>query len=389
MGSMSAHPELAVLLNEPGWWTYAYVDGSTDAEPAYDSAWRDSVRASLREAGAPVGDLDAVDRALDAMIGATQPTARYVLVREGRIELDESFAGARRGPERLGHRPVPELLPYLRHTGEDVLYAVVETGREGAELRVESLSAQDPEWQDEVVGRDDSLPKVRGGGMSHARMQRYSENVWTANQAEVADVVDRLVVERSPAFVAVAGDVRARQLLVDRLSERSRELVVDVDVHTRAAGADDTALREAIDEAATAHVDADANDVLDRAAHDSHRRGASGTDAVLEALQRAQVDTLLLDAGLADADATLYAFDDPPWAGLDEGESFGARQRAVVPVGDALARAAVLSGARVIVGAGDDAGDDDPAVDEPRPSRPDRPPFALLRWIDDGSRVRD
>src|SRR5699024_4491368 len=143
-----------------------------------------------------------------------------------------------------------------------------------------------------------------------------------------------------PAFVAVAGDVRARQLLVDAPGSAERELVVDIDVHAQAAGADLTDVDEAIDHAVEHNVRDGIARILDRAAGDNANRAAEGIHSVTAALQQARVDTLLLDGrmlddGTPDDGAGLLALDAPPWIASDASESLGAGTICRLPVPEA------------------------------------------------------
>lgn len=391
---MTANADLAELLVEPGPWTFAYVNGPGAEPQVVEESRRDSVRDRLLELGAPEQDARAVLRALEQATGVSSPSARYLLVRGGEVALDASFAQPRRGSERLGHGPVPEILPLLRHRASSIRYLVVETGREGADVRVESADRSAPQHVVEVEGRDDSLPKVQAGGWSHARYQRHSEEIWKHNQSEVAEVVDRLVREERPVVVVLAGDLRARQLLRERLAPASRELVVEVEAHTRAAGSDERVLDDAIADALTERTHRAVEEALDRASAENGSRGARGMGAVVEALQQARVETLLIDGRSIDAEQTdvesgedgegrrgaerLEALDSPPWVALGgasvpgEAASLGSR-----PADEALARAAILTGAQLHV-----LEEDYAAADEPRPDRAPRQPVAVLRWTE-------
>lgn len=95
------------------------------------------------------------------------------------------------------------------------------------------------------------------------------------------------------------------------------------------------------------------------------------------------MDTLLIDGRMLDDERTLLALDAAPWLASDESESLGAAVIANVPAAEALARAAILTDARVLIE------DDEPtAEDAPRESRPVRDPIATLRWAD-GTEARD
>ncbi|GGH40617.1 baeRF2 domain-containing protein [Microbacterium album] len=372
-----ADGDLSTLLAQPGPWTSVYTDGRGGRPQSEEDALRRSVLDRLHAAGAPEADVRAVADALEEGQRLPSPSLRCLLVRDGRVVLDEPFTGRRLGPEVVDHGAVPRILPVLRHRAAAIPYLVVETGREGALLRLQTAHRAGATHAEEVEGRTDSLNKVQAGGWSHRRYQAHSEDIWEQNQSEVAEAVDRIVREQHPRFVVLAGDVRARQLLHERIAPAGRDLVVEVESHTKAEGSDDTALHEAIAAAVDARLEAELSDIRDRAAANEGAAGAYGMTPVLEALQQARVDTLLLDERLLSADETLEALDAPPWAGTGDGDALGATPLGRVPVAEALARAAVLSGARVLVL------DEVLADDEARPAGPAAAPVALLRWADE------
>lgn len=375
---MMSDTRLVELLNRAGPWTSAYVDGPGVLPQVEEEALRRSVRERLEEAGAPAEDATAIESALAERNGLPSPSARVVLASAGRVELDQGFVGARIGPERLDHAEVPMLLPLLRHLGAATRYLVVETSRDGADIHLETSGRGSSDADAAIEGETEDITKVQAGGWSHASYQRYAENTWKHNQEEVASAVSDLVREQHPAFIALSGDVRARQLLADALTDTERGLIVEVDAHTRADGADSTELDAAIARAIAERTRSAVGDVRDRAAADSGSGGAEGLDEVTAALQQARVDTLLLDGRMLDDERTLLALDAAPWVADDESEALGAGVLARVPTAEALARAAVLTDARVLIE------DDEPtAEDAPRESRPVRDPVAVLRWADD------
>lgn len=373
---MTAAAQLASLLEQPGPWTYAYVDGRGAEPQVVEESRRDSVQRRLLDAGAPEADAAAVREALESIEELPSPSARYILVRDGEIRIDESLPGARLGPERLGHGSVPPVLPLLRDLADDVRYVVVEAGRGDAEVRLER-AGRSAELVQEVEGRTDALPKVQVGGWSHARYQRTSEEIWKHNQADLAKVIDRLVQDHSPCFVVVAGDIRARQLLREELGSAAQKLLIDVDAHTHAAGADSTQLDDAVAHALEEQRRSRERNVLDRASSDSGSSGARGVAEVVEALRQAQVETLLLDVRMVDADETLDALASAPWIAMEDQDALNAPILGRIQIAEALARAALLTGARVLV-----TEEDPSAPDEPREDRAPREPVAALRWAE-------
>nr|WP_314841073.1 Vms1/Ankzf1 family peptidyl-tRNA hydrolase [uncultured Microbacterium sp.] len=380
-GTSTIDTQLSEILQSPGPWTTVYVDGTGDLPQVEEESRRQSVRERLvDDAGAPEEDAAAAEAALAQPNGLPSPSARIVLVQAGEVKLDRSFAGARLGAELIEYGAVPSFVPLLRHASAATRYIVVETSRDGADIRLETSGRGFSDAVTSVEGDTDSLKKVQAGGWAHARYHRYSENVWKHNQKDVATELSTLIREQQPAFVALAGDVRARQLLGEALTDTERELLIEVDANTRADGADSGELDEAIDRAIDERQRQAISDVRDRAATDSGSGGADGVTAVVDALQQARVDTLVLDNRMLDDDSPLLALDGPPWLASDVSERLNTNVLGSIRVADALARAAVLTDARVLIE------EDEPlAADEPEQQRPVREPVAALRWADDAN----
>jgi hypothetical protein len=264
---MIAREEITTLLERPRAVTFAYVDGRGPEPQVIEEQRRDAVTRRLREAGAPDGDARAIEDALEREPGLPAPSSRYVLAEDGEIILDESLPGPRSGPELLGHSMLPPVLPLLRDRTDGIRYLVVEAGRGSAEVRVER-AGREPEWAETIEGRTDALPKVSVGGWSQANYQRSSEQIWKQNEADVAELVDALTQQHSPEFIVISGDIRARQLLIDQLGVAARKLVIVVDSHTHAAGADRESLDRAIEEAIQDHLQR-SEDAVDTAASEA------------------------------------------------------------------------------------------------------------------------
>jgi hypothetical protein len=108
---------------------------------------------------------------------------------------------------------------------------------------------------------------------------------------------------------------------------------------------------------------------------DNGANGARGVADVVSALRQAQVDTLVLNARELGVDGTLEALDAEPWVARDADDRLGANVIEQVSIAEGLARAAVLTGASVLVQEADE-----PAEGEPMPERPEPQPVAVLRW---------
>lgn len=365
--------ELRTTLAERGGCTWLYTDGPTGEPPGAIETRMRSLAARLDDAGVPADDVDTVLSVLDTGTELPTPSARWLLLCDGRVVFDEAFGAPRSGPERYGHGRYPQIIPLLRHIAAERLIVIVETDREGAQITVARAGQPNPEQTHSVEGEDQHLTKVQSGGWAHARYQRHAEEVWQQNQSEVAEAVDRIVREHRPDHVFVSGDVRARQLLLERLGGHVSPLVVEVDAETRAPGADDTALEEAIEKTLEGARRHDLAEAQDRAATDDAASGASGTEAVVSALQQGQVRTLMLDARMQDVDETLLALPGEPWVAITRSDPYGA-DGTEVNAAEALARAALLTDARVLFV------EERVPEGEERPERPIAPASASLRW---------
>lgn len=375
---MTRTDDLERLLGEPASWTLAYTDGPTGEPQGAAETRVKSVRERLLEAGAPDADAAVIAEALTSD-DVPAPSTRWVLARDGRIALDETFAGARTEPEKLSHGAIPPLVSLLRHRSAEVRALIVETGRDGARVTLKRIGRVHADAVEQVEGDTHVLHKAQAGRMSQGRHHRHIEEVWQHNQADVAEAVDRLAMQHRPDRIFVTGDVNARQLLLDQLGGAARELVVEIDVDTRADGSSDDALDQAIEEAVQTLQHARLTDARDRALAADGQKGASGIAEVIAALQQAQVDTLVLDVRMPESEQILLALDGAPWVASGEEDAYGADTGARIPAAEALARAAVMTSAEVLI---DD--DDEPAeADEERPARDLRPPLAALRWAEE------
>ena len=369
--------DLHEALSTPGAWTTVYTDGPSGEPPGAVESRMRSLRDRMQEAGVPERDADAIVAALPEDTGVPAPSARWLLVKDGSVVADEGFAAPRRGAERISHGTFPEIVPLLRHRTGNPLILVVATGRDGAEITLERLGRAGSEKVEQVEGDEYPITKSSPGGWSQARFQRSVEEVWLRNQTEIGGIVDEITRTRHPDHIFVTGDAHARGLLLESIGADTLGRVVEVDVITRAAGADDEALTAAIDETVAAAHDEQVASVRDRAAERDARNGVSGIGSVVAALQQAQVETLLLDARLADTDASVLALRETPWVAASPADTFDAGPGTPVSAAEGLARAAVLTDAEIVFI------EDEPAEGEPRREGAAAAPLAVLRWSTD------
>lgn len=350
------HRTLGERLEGDGDWTWAYVDASFDVEdPRRQAALKlRAVEDALRADGADEEAIDIIAGELEEMPGVPAPVARYVLVHDGYLVTSELLPGHLHVAETVGHGVVPDLVPLVAHRPMDLRFLVVEVGKDGGGYRAFRLGhpATDAE-EHRVVGDTFDQHKVKGGfgDWKQPRWQGHTEELWRQTTSDVATAVDEAVERIAPALVVVAGDVQARPMLVQRLSERARSLVSEVPMDPRASGASEAALAAHVD-VALARVIAirrhEVEDLLRTHIGRGDREAVTGIGSVVEALQQAQGATIALDA-LAIGDRKLWALAGAPWVATAPEQAAGTPIVAAVPAVCALVRAAVLTDAEVVL----------------------------------------
>jgi hypothetical protein len=324
----------------------------------------------LTEQGAPEPVVEAVrSRLLEGNEGGAAGTLRgraLVVPSDGTVVLDQALRDA---PLReiAEWSAQADLLPVLRQLPGRIPHIVVLIDRVGADITFMGGPGQVEE--ETVEGDSYQIRKFPGGGWAHHRYQHNTENKWIHNADDVATHISSMVRRLRPRFVLVAGDVRARQILTDRASDLWSDLIVSMDEGGRAAGADREPVDRRMDELIAEHEARECAEVLEQVrAAAAHGLSATGTRAVVEALRKGQVETLVLadDPG----EDTLLVGDGPSVLGVDQHDmdALGSHGQ-VVPADRALLAAAVAGSAGVVV--------------VPRSAIPEEAPVAaVLRYSD-------
>ena len=343
----------ADLYRRPGPWCTAYVPagtGTVDSLEAGDVR-PGNAQAQLEAQGAAAADIEAMEQALQPATGLPGPVSRFVLVHSGKAEVNEVLPGDLVLPERVAMEPVPDLLPLVKHRPEELPYVVAEVSREHGEIRLYRAGAGAPSSVREVEGESENIHKFHGGGWSELRFQHHTEDVWRRNADEVAGEIDRVARASGARLIVLAGDIRARGLVKDNLSEASQALVSEVDSHTHTGGADSANLEDQVNQRVAELWAEEQQTVMDRLAvqeGQANPEAAHGVGAVVHALQQAQVDTLILDDA-ALSERTMLALAAEPWIATAKEEALGAEVLGEVPAPAALLRAAALTDARVLL----------------------------------------
>jgi ribosomal protein L7Ae-like RNA K-turn-binding protein len=256
-----------------------------------------------------------------------------------------------------GWSRLPDLLPLLVQTPPRPPHLLVSANREGGEVL--TVGGSDAGDEEQVQGTGWPVHKVKSGGWSQDRYQRSAEDAWAINAKELADAVIKAVSGRKIEAVIVAGDVRARELLVSKLPDGLRRAVILVD---RELPVDSDELAQAADEALQQLEDDNTRAQLEVFRDQSGTgRAVEGLAETVAALRDGQVAELFIGGQYTDGDRKALELDwasSPAWVGpgladiaLSEADL---RDRNVTDVaqdqvGAALVRAAVGTDARLFV----------------------------------------
>jgi hypothetical protein len=313
--------------------------------------WK-SVRPELERDGAPASLLEPIDALVDAAPRTQGTLAVIASVHRGVVlarHLPRPPPYDRDALTRWGS--LPWLLPLLGQAQTLVPHVAVLASRAAAEIawRTADPDAFEKPAEVDVRGeRSPHLTRSAPGGWSQPRYQHRAEVLWERNAAEVAASLTRVVDQVRPRFVAVAGDVRAVQLLRDESPKRVEELI-------QVVGGELASIDEVLAEADRLVEETAAGDtrtLLDRFEQERGQRdrAADGIGPTLAALGMGQVDTLLV-VDRPDDGRSAWIGDGPELVSPDRDRLIaeGVEAPGEAPLVDAAVRAALGTSAGVRV----------------------------------------
>lgn len=306
----------------------------TDAAHRFETRWKNA-RRRLEEADAPAAVLEQLERAVHEV--GHDEAAAVALFADGGFDpvaepLDDDL-----GDDLVAFDRLPRLVPLLHTHQRSIPHVMVMTDRTGADI-VAVVDGESVD-SDTVEGSDHHIHRGRFGGWSHRRIQQRAENRWEDNARDVAERVGEIAEQVGARLVVVAGDVRATQLLMEHLDERTRAVATVVEEGDPDAVAD-AAVRLAADTVAR-----DTRAILaDHADRVGAGTAVTGADAVCEALSEGRVAMLLVVDDVDDQREAHYQPDSPACATTDP-----SKQMMVGRLVDVAVRSALLTDADVRV----------------------------------------
>jgi hypothetical protein len=310
---------LRSLLESPGPFVSVYLDTS-DYDRGVDTRarqvrWRDHREELAKENDDPA-TLDAVGEALAAPeVFGVQGVAAFGT--HGRVPLVVKLPGVpRREQARWG--VLPDLLPLLVQSPPRPPHLLVSATREGGEILMVGAagSAGQPQDEQDIQGTGWPVHKVKSGGWSQDRYQRSAEDAWHTNAKELAAAVTKTVGGQRVEAVIVAGDVRARELLVAELPNDLRRQTVLID---REVAVDSDELAQAAEQVLQQLEDDGTRGQLETFHNQAGTgRAVEGLADTVAALRDGQVASLFIGGRYTDGDRRALELDwasDPAWVG--------------------------------------------------------------------------
>ena len=343
---MDLTPYAAVTRAE-GPFATVVIDTSRTTEDALtriETRWR-QLSGELVEAGADAATVDALASEVLADRGIEGEHGIALVAAGGKVLLDETVL---RAPAREVARwsPLPDLMPLVAAHADVVPHVVVVADRVGADVTVHGAARTETY---DVEGGELDVSRTKGGGW---RFQHVTEDVWDKNGAQVADVVNTVVRTSRAQLLVAAGDVHALGALEKHLDAQAAAVLQRIEEGGRAAGADHGAIDTEVDRLVAQTAAGQLGDVLDlyRQRAGSGGDAVDGLAAVVGALRRSQVDTVLLvddptstTTLWAGADPLVLALTRSEVTDLGEEEPFEERADAVIVRALAASDAALVT----------------------------------------------
>ncbi|MFB4304456.1 Vms1/Ankzf1 family peptidyl-tRNA hydrolase [Actinomadura sp. NTSP31] len=309
---------LKTLYQRPGPYASVYADltrTTEDASKAAELRWR-ALRADLEAQHAPAATLRAVEQAVLDEMALRRSEGFVIFAADGEVVHRDRLPG----PPRVPHAtvaPLPHVVPYLADRGERFPHLLAVVDRRGG--AIDCVRADGRHEHIDVQGDEDyPIRKTKAGDWNQSRFQRSSENVWKSNAKKVAHEIDRAAERCGAEAVVIAGDTRARNAVLEEVSEYVLERTVETDKNTNVGDPDlDAEVRRVLELKTTERVMAVA-ERFDRELANG-QRAVAGLPATVEAVRQGQVETLLLDDD-PDSPARLWIGPEPGQVAADPDE---------------------------------------------------------------------
>ena len=341
---------LRTVLDHAGPYLTLHLDVSRDSEDGaaqVEARWT-TVRHELERRSASDELIAELERRVLENTHVPGEVRRTIVAAGDDVLLDDVHAGHQPYPEVVDVGELPDLAAWIDVEDQAYPFVLAVVDRIGGDVEAYRAAGRAPVDQESVDGATLHITKVGVGGWAHKRFQQTAEDTWRENAEQVAEAVRSAAFGCGARAVLVAGEVRARAEVVKAIQALDHglgERVIEIESGGRAEGASEEALWSEVNERLRALVAADDADVAGRLEEGRGRAEgvATGVDEVLVALQKGQVEQLVVDLqALAEKTVSPGRYDGlalPP-AALDSDS---------LPADRVLVAAAALTGASLTV----------------------------------------
>ena len=303
--------DLTTVLTAAGPFVTVHVESESAVEQTqdrYELTWK-SVLQQLEQQGVD----EATREAIGAAKGAHDEGASRLVVAtpaDHSVRLAVSLGSPPRRPV-VDVAPLPHLLPLVDDVSAQVPHVVVLTDRSGADVSASFDSGHEAAVTATVRGHAPDIRKVPVGGWSHLRYQHRAENGWEANAREIVDTVVQLAQQVDAQAVIAVGDQREVDLVAKHLPQSLQDRFLRLP-GGRGQDGSGPLVRQRVADALALQVAQESLTLLEDYAQErgQGKRAADGVEDVVEALRKAQVQTLLVTTDAA-AYSTLFFGPEP------------------------------------------------------------------------------
>ena len=293
------------IFERPGPFATVYLEArpaEEDASKQVELRWR-ALKDQLTTAGAD----DKTVAALDDELGGDRPGSVtefgrvYVASADGVLFTDE-VDGEIGGGDAVSWSPLPELGSYYRSRSGAVRALLVVADQTGGDLyRIVASNEEGARELGEETVRGDAMETVhapRRGGNAHKGMQRRHEMASYQNAESVVKALRSAASEFRPRVVVLAGEVQGREAVRSQLPSELAAMTREIDAGSRAAGASEDALEDALLTEIGKIATEDESSAREKFQEGkAHATAVEGFEPVLEAARTGAVATLLLVGG--------------------------------------------------------------------------------------------
>jgi hypothetical protein len=293
------------IFERPGPFATVYLEAVQAGENSAKQValrWRE-LQNQLQQQGADDKTLAALDDELGGeRAGSLTEVGRVLVASADGILFDDEVEALDAAGDVAVWSPLPELGRYYRsQTGSvRVLLAVVDqTGGDLYQVIADNAEGARELGEQTVKGPAlETVHKPRGQGLSNRKIQNRHEMASYENADAVVAGIRSAVKQFRPEVIALAGEIQGRSAVRNELPGDLAAITRQIEAGSRAAGASEDALEDALLTVAGTLATERESGVRQRFQEGKgHGNAVEGLEPVLEAARTGAVDTLVLVDG--------------------------------------------------------------------------------------------